>query len=329
MENVHSKNGVQHYETLVTQILAINYLYINCGSFSFQSSSPQIMYTCIMYCISLIYSIWINLTWIPYFDFLTKKHIENWTATNRATPHDRDQNERTVPASTQHRKKLKWQTCVFKDNVKWTQNLNNLDTNRNYITLISQKNIPNNLDASGIAYKFSRPHPNQRTTYIWSPFRLTFKHTHTRKSHGSAGPFEDVNRNQASSTWNLYILYHMVEFFVAMMKQNKWSKNLFFSKNHRNQKCWKTKIEGLEFAGPSWKFQEIARVMSITASIRLVPKNINCKLFKEQKTWTVFQHRWIASAPSVGRWSAVLCLNKMTGWFEVLVPSSFVFKSSK
>lgn len=57
MENVHSKNGVQHYETLVTQILAINYLYINCGSFSFQSSSPQIMYTCIMYCISLIYSI--------------------------------------------------------------------------------------------------------------------------------------------------------------------------------------------------------------------------------------------------------------------------------
>ena len=33
MENMHSKNGVQHYETLVPQILAIKYLYINCGSF--------------------------------------------------------------------------------------------------------------------------------------------------------------------------------------------------------------------------------------------------------------------------------------------------------
>lgn len=184
-----------------------------------------------MYCISLIYSIWINLTWIPYFDFLTKKHIENFTATNRATPHDRDQNERRVPASIQHRKKLKCQTCVFKDNVKWTQNLNNLDTNRNYITLISQKNIPNNLDASGNCLQIHQDHIRikGRPTYE-TPFRLTFKrtHTHTHKSHGSAGPFEDVNRNQVSSTWNWYILYHMVEFFVAMMKQNKWSKKHFF-----------------------------------------------------------------------------------------------------
>ena len=64
----------------------------------------------------------------------------------------------------------------------------------------------------------------------------THTHTHTHKSHGSAGPFEDVNRNQAPWTWNLYILYHMVEFLLKWWSPN--DPNAIFVLNHRNQKCW-------------------------------------------------------------------------------------------
>ena len=59
------------------------------------------------------------------------------------------------------------------------------------------KNIPNNLDVSGIAYKFTKNiRIKGRLTYETVSGDLTSKH----RSHGSADLFEDVNGNQLSST---------------------------------------------------------------------------------------------------------------------------------
>ena len=139
-------------------------------------------------------------------------------------------------------------------------------------TLISQKTFQTTLTRVELPTNSPKTSESKDDLHM-KPFAVdlqTHPHTHTHKSHGSQGPFEDVNRNQASWTWNLYILYHMVEVLLKW-----WSPNdpqAIFVLNHRNQKCWNSqKLKVWSLRVPPGSFRRLP-CQSITASFDLSQK---------------------------------------------------------